>query len=540
MTSILSETVLARNVRPLRERIFEAVKEKLTAEAPKTPTHQSAFALSAFHSERSEWFRICATRFCTLPSGQAFTLPNGLGAPKNPFCVPDKVDLHAIRQQVVDSVPSSEFIVDTTLTRGNISAHIDVLKKNADGSHTLTVFQHKLNVKHNDHQLAQKIAIKMWVASATRFIRRIEVLSINRHFVGPFTDEKVHKYFLKVNYTGMVFQYFMPMRRALAHKLPGVAPASTELTTLQKIQENAVALAEKESILHIPRISAQKIVDAIDQNMTNVLHPSILKSFEWSPSQVRYITLCQSGKPLVNAKGIQGFLKKFAFPRFFLDFESVALDMPPWSVKAYQQVPFQYSVHVQGAPGAPLEHFEYLHMRIQNDPASDPRGQLLQSLTAIFDKYGEKGTFLAHHASFEDGILAGLEEFAGKTMKDSDSTQKIQKIRNTLIDLELVFKHDYIDPRFMGSTSLKKIQPVLAPERSYGELEGFVSDGQRAADTYAMWVLQPQEAFWVNEQRTALLEYCRLDTQVMVDIVGFLEGVVRKNGEKGKGGKKKV
>ena len=89
-------------------------------------------------------------------------------------------------------------------------------------------------------------------------------------------------------------------------------------------------------------------------------------------------------------------------------------------------------------------------------------------------------------------------------------------INARMFDLEIIFKEAYIDAAFGGSTSLKKVLPVMCPHLSYESLE--IQDGPQAMDQWLVMldsVTAPKKRF---EIRNALLEYCCLDTYAMVEL----------------------
>lgn len=85
-----------------------------------------------------------------------------------------------------------------------------------------------------------------------------------------------------------------------------------------------------------------------------------------------------------------------------------------------------------------------------------------------------------------------------------------------MFDLMNIFKEDYVDYRFRGSTSIKKVLPVLCPQFSYQDLE--VQDGTMALDTWGRMILDPDFNENIEQTRKNLLAYCELDTLAMVEI----------------------
>jgi hypothetical protein len=73
---------------------------------------------------------------------------------------------------------------------------------------------------------------------------------------------------------------------------------------------------------------------------------------------------------------IRQFLELISYPFYFFDFETIMSGVPEFDdIKPYQQIPFQYSLHVQRQEDSELEHFEYL-----GDRLNDPRSELLEAL----------------------------------------------------------------------------------------------------------------------------------------------------------------
>ena len=88
------------------------------------------------------------------------------------------------------------------------------------------------------------------------------------------------------------------------------------------------------------------------------------------------------GKSRVDKANVKQFLDLLWHPMVFLDFETYTTAVPAYDgIRPYQQVPFQFSIHIIGKKGAEPEHFEYL-----GDPTIDSREELLQNLLRIIPK----------------------------------------------------------------------------------------------------------------------------------------------------------
>ena len=92
-----------------------------------------------------------------------------------------------------------------------------------------------------------------------------------------------------------------------------------------------------------------------------------------------------------------------------------------------------------------------------------------------------------------------------------------------MFDLMNIFKKDYVDYKFHGSTSIKKVLPVLCPQFSYSNLE--VKDGTMALDTWGRMVSDPNFNEDIEQTIKNLLAYCKLDTLAMVEIFKVLKKI---------------
>ncbi len=83
---------------------------------------------------------------------------------------------------------------------------------------------------------------------------------------------------------------------------------------------------------------------------------------------------------------------------------------------------------------------------------------LMKEFTGLEDK------FISWYSSFEISINKDLIEWL------PDYGSYLNYMNENMFDLETIFKKDYIAYRFHGSTSLKKVLPVMASHLSYSEL----------------------------------------------------------------------
>ena len=216
---------------------------------------------------------------------------------------------------------------------------------------------------------------------------------------------------------------------------------------------------------------------------------------------------------LIETEKIRGFLASLNYPLYFLDFESFQPAVPRFDhTRPYDQIVFQYSLHILKEKGGVLEHEEFLA-----EPGADPRRPLAESLC---EHVREDGCVLVYNAQFEKTRIKELAELY------PDLSGHLLAIAGNIADLAVVFASKWYYSKAMhGKYSLKYVLPALFPEDpelNYDNLSG-IHEGRAASGAFpAMETMSEEER---EECRKELLAYCALDTLAMVRIVQKLEEV---------------
>ena len=208
--------------------------------------------------------------------------------------------------------------------------------------------------------------------------------------------------------------------------------------------------------------------------------------------------------PEVNKLEIERFLSELRYPLYFFDYETMQGLVPYFDgQRPYQQIPFQYSLHIIHEPGGEVGHKEYLHKN-SSDPAQPLTEQLIQDI-------GTTGTVLVWYQAFEKSRNRELGDMM------PEYKEAMEAINERVIDLMVPFKtKHYDDPRFEGSASIKKVLPVVCPELSYKDLG--IQDGNSAQRLWMQAVLDETRADEKERILADLIEYCKMDTWAMVRI----------------------
>lgn len=204
--------------------------------------------------------------------------------------------------------------------------------------------------------------------------------------------------------------------------------------------------------------------------------------------------------------GAKAILEALPYPRYYLDFETIAPAVPIWAgTRPYAAVPVQWSCHIE-KDGGDLVHDEFLDLS-GAPPMRDLAVKMIECL-------GDSGPVLMY-TSYEKGMINGLIE------RFPDLEAPLQAIIDRLVDLHPIVKAHYYHPKMLGSWSIKAVLPAMVPGSSYAELPG-ISEGTGASDGYREAIRPETAAARKAELRAQLLRYCQFDTKAMVDIVRFL------------------
>ncbi|MBP7134203.1 DUF2779 domain-containing protein [Patescibacteria group bacterium] len=265
------------------------------------------------------------------------------------------------------------------------------------------------------------------------------------------------------------------------------------------------------SIHDLARIgnSKKKLIELVDMSIFHL--QEIPEDTQLSDIQKNQLDTHLSGKVIRNIDEIREELDQLVFPLYFLDYETFPAAIPRFNgFSPYQQIPFQYSLHVLETPGGELEHRQFLFTE-SGDPSRDLAESLQQNI-------GATGSVIVWNKGFE----CGINEALGNRVLLSKSF--LQSVNDRVFDLMDIFKKQhFVHKDFRGSTSIKRVLPVLAPELSYKDLE--IHEGGTASQSWNKLTtteMSPEEKTKIAED---LGKYCERDTYAMYVIWKHLDEV---------------
>lgn len=222
-------------------------------------------------------------------------------------------------------------------------------------------------------------------------------------------------------------------------------------------------------------------------------------------AKVTDINCHQENRVHIDKDKIKGWLKVLQYPLHFLDYETLMPAIPLFeSTRPYQQVPFQFSLHIQNNPDDELQHFEYLHKE-----KSDPREEFIKKLIEVC---GNSGSIICYNQSFEKTrnkeLAEDFPQYAGS----------LEGINRRIVDLMEPFQKRFIySPKQQSSVSIKAVLPAFT-ELNYKEMG--IADGSEAMGSYLNFIKGKisDEAKLMED----LSAYCKLDTYAMVELIKTL------------------
>jgi hypothetical protein len=256
--------------------------------------------------------------------------------------------------------------------------------------------------------------------------------------------------------------------------------------------------------------SAKKLKGLVDAGVFSLV--DVPASFALSPAQKAQLDVYRTGERILDKRAIARELDELAFPLHFLDYETFAPAVPLFDgYGPYDPIPLQYSLHVIGSPGEEPVHQEFLHAE-----ADDPTSAFIGSLEKHVAPFG---SIVAWNKGYESSVNDQI------ALRIPRLREYVAEFNDRMYDLKDIFAKQYfVDPAFQGSTSIKNVLPVLAPQLGYKNLA--IQDGTAAANTWGEVLSGALSERECAVLRAKLAEYCTLDSYGMVAIWNALGEMV--------------
>ena len=398
---------------------------------------------------------------------------------------------------VMDDINIPTLFEGTFLIDGFI-AKVDILKRNKNGWHMIEV-KSSINDKE---EFIDDMAYTAMVTDRCGFdISMVSLLLISKDFRLGMKNENL---FVEIDHTDDVlnrveeFKTFWEQIEKITRKSVKPEPKLRFECRKCPIFKECLGKDIENHIFNIPRLTQSKFNELTESGIVNI--KDISDEFPLTENQNRVRKCVKTNKQFVG-DGLKTELESILWPAYYLDFETVMTAIPLYlDIAPYTQIPTQYSIHKCSEPGHVIDHSEYMA-----DQSKDCRKELAENL--IDDLKGEGSIVI--YSNFEKVVINNLSRLY------PELSQKLNSLKNRMIDLEAIIRKNYYHPDFHGSTSIKNTLPVLVSGLSYDELE--IAEGDSAMAAFAYLALgRYKDAKEVESTKRDLLDYCKQDTLAMV------------------------
>ena len=393
----------------------------------------------------------------------------------------------------------------------NVRVMTDILLPESGG---FTLIEVKSATSVKDYHL-QDIAIQAWVLQGAGVeLRGVELAVVDSGFVYPGNG----------NYRGLFYREDVSRKaRGLLPDVPawaagGMAVLASDTEPVQTPDERCKApfpcpfqgYCDPKTVAYpvesLPRIGSMAKALRI-RGWCDIR--DVPDSVPLTAVQRRVRDVTKSGRAVLSPEA-GAIINGLSWPRWYMDFETVAFVVPEWAgTRPYQQIPFQWSCHVEAADGT-VRHCAFLA-----DGAVEPRRAFAESLIA---GTAGSGPVLVYNAGFEKRILSET------ATAFPDLAKGLHALAARIFDLLPLARKHYYHPDMHGSWSLKSVLPTVAPELTYADLS--ISHGGDAQTAFLEMLAMQQDAAERESLRQNLLEYCARDTYALVVLARFFAGTM--------------
>lgn len=415
-------------------------------------------------------------------------------------------------RQTRELLQQRKTLFEAGIAIGNLYARVDILKPINDGEWDIIEVKSSTSVKDiNIHDASfQRYCCKQYGLE----IRNCFLVHINNKYVrhGIIDPEQL---FITEDITDEVENMSSAVQDRIDAMFDIISSSRCPDTLVGKQCSNPYDCSLIECWDFLPENSVfdlyrggQKSFDLLSKGILSV--KDIPDAFKLDGKQEIQKGCILSGQPHVDKAGIGNFLSTLQYPLYYLDFETFNTAIPMFDgTRPYQNIPFQFSLHVMADEKLKPEHFSFLV-----EGTEDPRLKLLSELKTVL---GNEGGIIVYNQAFEKGVLKEL----GNAFPEY--AVWVENVCGRIVDLLSPFRSfHYYHPLQKGSASLKAVLPALTG-KSYEGMD--IADGQDASIAFQAVTYGDVLEEVRNKVREDLEKYCRLDTEGMIWIADKLKGM---------------
>ena len=404
-------------------------------------------------------------------------------------------------------------IFEAAFSFDNINIRVDILERLENNCWGIREVKSSKSIKDS---YIHDISIQYFVLKKLNYqISSAQIIYVNGDYLLNNNEIEWNNFFLKSEYKDLIennikdiVDNIVFLKNIQTSDLePNVLPGKTFCGGCE-FWDYCTKDKPKDWIANIPRLHKSKKKILEEKNIESI--SKIPNDFPLTENQQIIVDSFKNNKIFKTKKFYNDF-KKFKPPIYFFDFETLSTAVPTVNnTKPFEKIPFQWSLHHLDSNGN-VNHWEFLATE-----KKDYRKDCIEKLINIVSKDSSK--IVVYNQSFEKSILKQLGDIFPELVEFTND------IINRVIDLKVFINDNYYHPDFQGSYSLKKVLPALLPkEKKYNE--GEVSDGEQAQESFynLLFVEKNLENKKIITQN--LLDYCKKDTESLLLIYQYFEGL---------------
>jgi hypothetical protein len=410
------------------------------------------------------------------------------------------------------SLLSRRPIFEATLSANGGYARTDIL--NPVGTDEWDLIEVKSTTSLKDIHIPD-LAFQVWVFTEAGIkIRRCFLCHINNEFV-RHGDIEPKEFFTLRDVTAEVSAYSSEIEEQISEMGKTIRAATCPDIQIGKqcdspytcpLHDNCWSFLPPQNVLDLYFDTKGRGWDLLKRGVLKIAE--IPADYSLSAKQEIQRAAAISGKPYVKQQQIQAFLKNLEYPLHFLDFEIFSTAIPMLDgTRPYEQIPFQFSLHIIHKAGDKPEHRKFLA-----DGRNDPRAEFMRQLKSSIEP---SGSIVVFNAPFEKGRMKECAEVL------PEYKSWVSAVNQRIVDLLNPFKaFNFYHPNQCGSASMKLVLPALTG-KDYSKLE--IQEGGAASREFVRVTFGDVSESERKRVRKALELYCGQDTEGMVWILDALK-----------------
>lgn len=416
-------------------------------------------------------------------------------------------------EQTMSIIRLRKLVFEAGILVDNIYSKVDILEPVDHDLWDLVDIKNATDIK--SHYISEISFQKFCCERAGLKIRKCRIAYINNEYVRQGEIDP-HKMFKIEDITGNINTDSENIQQEIKAMVKGILEKECPKTTIGQHCKNPDECLLKErcweflpvnNVFELSR-GGKKSFELFARGICAI--KDIPEGFKLTEKQLIQKKCVLTNSVHISKEDIRNFLDSLRYPLYYLDFESYLTAIPRFDgTKPYQQIPFQFSIHIIKDKDSEIEHCSFLA-----DGTDDPRKKLITSLISAL---GDKGSVVVY-SSFEKTRLRELAEVF------PEHKAELNDIVERIVDLYAPFQDfQYYNSEQKGKASIKAVLPAITGE-SYKDME--ISGGQVASISYLNITFGGVSKEQKDKTRKELEEYCCLDTKGMVWIVEKLKELV--------------